>query len=184
MENLVPKLWIWGVLETKITPHAFRNMCALWTAFARSLSYSCHLMKTKIQHHKQLQSCKKNVCSTDQKTKEKSFPVGLRLNHLTFIISQFFVDEECAENWQNLSKIRNGFVNSVFIMDFGQCRLFLALLCQVFVYDSCISWGQFFKMIFLRHKRSTYTRVNTVLVSGMQKKIELKNWIAKKKGIW
>ena len=75
LENLVTKLRIWGVLETKISNRS---------------------MKTKVQHCKQQQRSKRNVCSTDQKTQQKSSPVGLHLKHLRFIISHFFVDEECA----------------------------------------------------------------------------------------
>ena len=47
LENLVTKLQIWGILETKISNRS---------------------MKVKVQHRKQQQSSKRNVCSTDQKT--------------------------------------------------------------------------------------------------------------------
>ena len=54
-------------------------------------------MKMKVQHHKQQQSCKTKCPFTDQKTQQKSAPVGLSLSHLKFIIPNFFADEECAE---------------------------------------------------------------------------------------
>ena len=35
------------------------------------------------------------------------------LSHLKSIISNFFVDEECAENLQNLNTIRTGFTTQI-----------------------------------------------------------------------
>ena len=113
----------------------------------------------KIQHHKQQRSSKRNVCSTDQKTQQKWSPVGLHLNHLSFIISYFFVDEECAENWRKLTTIRTGFPNAFQAVVVLISQTAWSGLC---VYDSCISQGRFLGWFFGR-KRSTYKRVNTVL---------------------
>ena len=63
------------------------------------------------------------------------------LSHSKFIISNFFVDKECAEKWRNSNTIWTGFKNSVFQADFTRV-IFLG-------------W-------FFGHKRSTYTQVSTV----------------------
>ena len=106
------------------------------------------------------ETVRKNVCSTDQKTQPKSAPVALYSRLVKCIISNFFVDKECAENWRNSNTIGTDFVNSVFLTDFGYCFAnLLDCLGQVFVYDSFIIRGWSFGLFFWSQK-STYTRVN------------------------
>ena len=102
---------------------------------------------------------RKNVSSTDQKTQKKSGPVALCLSHLKSVISNFFVDKECAENWQNSNTIGTGFVHVVFLMDSRQllCKFLTLLgsgLCVWLVYKLRV----IFQSWFFGHKRLTYTK--------------------------
>ena len=121
--------------------------------WASSLSHCNHSMKTKVQHRKLQRSCWQKSLLYSPKTIEISSS-SLLLSHLKFIISKFFVDEECA---------KNGFINSVFLMDFRWLLCsFLGLLGSgLCVWLMCKSRVIFWVDFLMGHKRSTYTWVNT-----------------------
>ena len=87
------------------------------TTFARWLSYYKNFMKTKVQHRKQQRSWKKmSVLQSEDTIEISSSSFGL--SQSKFIISNFFVDEECAKKGRNSNTIRTAFINSVFLTDF------------------------------------------------------------------